>query len=397
MWIASCASRRAQPRALARLVPARICATGEPRRASKSTLSHTKHLANQIEQTNPWDELFATESSADGSDSSWISDWGAALDRDSSCRPEHALKEGEFPWKVHKAQYRREPSLTKAESHQFRRIFDILAQEKSPDIPIDRPLGMFASRNKLASDSVLIRGGGLGKRFEELRDGIASHISVAEMDAHTDRIWSELFELQSANEVWCWTETNVWADSARYGVSTPLYAPALHLVFLALRDRFRAPHAALAVYHHTRTQGEEAFMLGCTVSMFAEAIRTSWMCFRDAQGVLYYVNEARRVGLLSRERPQKAERQIATRIELIRKEMRDMALRMQLPTADSGQLGLTAAAHDLLRIERAIGFKNPARPSAPRPRATERRKGPKQDLFILPAFEGLVRERINRK
>ena len=344
---------------------------------------------------NPWDALFATESTADESDANWLSDWGAALDRESSCKPEFMLNDGESSWQVHRPP-RREQALTRGESRQFRRIFDLLAKEKSPELPVDRPLGMFASRNELLSDSVLIRGGGMGKRFEELRDGIAAKVTIAEMDTGTDRIWSEIFEQQSAHDVWRWAEDNVWAPGGTYGVSTPFFAPALHLVFLSLRDRFRMPHAALAVYHHTRAQGEHAFMLGCTVSMFAEVIRTSWMCFRDAHGVLAYVNEARRVGLLSKDKPRRMERQIANRIETIKKEMRAAAMRSQLPIESTTDIGLIAAAQDLLQIEHAIGFA-PSRRSAPRPPREERKKGKKHNLFILPAYEGLLRERIGRK
>ena len=102
------------------------------------------------------------------------------------------------------------------------------------------------------------------------------------------------------------------------------------MLLLAFRDKFHVPHTALAVLERTRQLGPHAYVLGCTSSLFAEIIRTQWLCLRDAQAVLATAYEARAVGILSHADGHASSRDDAalrTQIERIRSELRARVMR----------------------------------------------------------------------
>ena len=126
-------------------------------------------------------------------------------------------------------------------------------------------------------------------------------------------------------ETWQWAEKHVWAQDAAYGAHTAFFAPALHMLLLTLRDKYRAPHTALAVMDRTRKNGAHAYVLGCTSSLFAEMIRTQWLCLGDAQGVLATAREARSAGVFTDSSAKKTERDDAslhTQMERVRDQLR---------------------------------------------------------------------------
>ncbi|EPQ26032.1 uncharacterized protein PFL1_06485 [Pseudozyma flocculosa PF-1] len=85
----------------------------------------------------------------------------------------------------------------------------------------------------------------------------------------------------------------------RFGKETPYFAPVLHLVFLTLRDRYRSPHSALAVYDLTRSLGIESYVLGCTAALFADLLRTRWDHLVDLESCRTLLRQARETGVLS--------------------------------------------------------------------------------------------------
>ncbi|KAN0061139.1 hypothetical protein ACQY0O_006874 [Thecaphora frezii] len=85
----------------------------------------------------------------------------------------------------------------------------------------------------------------------------------------------------------------------RFGKETPYFAPVLHLVFLTLRERYRSPQSALAVYEVTRSLGIEPYILGCTAPLFADLLRTRWEQLGDLHSCRRLLRHARETGVLA--------------------------------------------------------------------------------------------------
>lgn len=178
-----------------------------------------------------------------------------------------------------------------------------------------------------------------------------SNISTEDLEEGIDRAREQVAACQSVQEVWEWARKNVWPSTPRkqgsasvssavadtspaadaasaskdnpadvdqaptppvietnrneeysaaeFGVMTPFYAPVLHILHQSLRERFHAPHSALAVLRIARSLGPESFVLGCTPGLYEAAIRTSWTVLHDLDGVYNLVLEARETGVLS--------------------------------------------------------------------------------------------------
>ncbi|KAI3481845.1 hypothetical protein L1887_55494 [Cichorium endivia] len=56
----------------------------------------------------------------------------------------------------------------------------------------------------------------------------------------------------------------------KYGKDTPYYSSVLQLLFVAIRDRYRAPHVALSLPRVTRSLGIESYVLGVTGLLYNE-------------------------------------------------------------------------------------------------------------------------------
>lgn len=89
---------------------------------------------------------------------------------------------------------------------------------------------------------------------------------------------------------------------APYGISTPLYAPVLHRLFLQLRNRFNSPHSALSLLNVVRGLGPQSLVLGYTPELLAEAASTRWEAMRDLGGACDTLRDAKAVGTLNRRR-----------------------------------------------------------------------------------------------
>lgn len=85
----------------------------------------------------------------------------------------------------------------------------------------------------------------------------------------------------------------------KYGKDTPFYPSVLHLLFLTIRDRYRAPHVALSVPRTTRALGIESYVLGVTGSLYNELLKTQWDWLGDLPGVVSTLRQARETGILS--------------------------------------------------------------------------------------------------
>lgn len=140
--------------------------------------------------------------------------------------------------------------------------------------------------------------------FHFLEGPATDAISPQELEEGIDRAREQLAECQSVHEIWEWARKNVWPSSkeqtaAPFGIKTPFYAPALHLLHQQLRERFKAPHAALAVLQIAKSLGPESLVLGCTPYLYDEAIRTYWTILHDLQGTHDLVCEAKDTGILT--------------------------------------------------------------------------------------------------
>ncbi|WFC99103.1 hypothetical protein MYAM1_001841 [Malassezia yamatoensis] len=250
---------------------------------------------------NPWDELFAK------------SDVGGTPDeapREAPTTLRSALYAQERPNTRSRSRQRTRGSttpLTDAESDQFRRIFQLLEQDTHQNTPVqadfsDDSLEIFATRNALAPKKVTARGGGVGTRFHAAQEGAAASVAPEVMERAVDSVWEALHAQPDANAAWKWAESQIWGlneETATYGPNTPYFAPALHMLLVTLRDRMRMPHAALAVVPQTRALGPTPYVLGCTAALYAEVVRTQWLCLRDIYAVLATVQEARHAGVLA--------------------------------------------------------------------------------------------------
>lgn len=361
---------------------------------------------------NPWDELLAGPAVYPTIKES------SASDRMRVPEQMHAPPNGAMPRSVLYADERTERSslrrrrrtydtsaLTQSESAQFRRIFELLESEMSSSTADKRAdLDLFAVRNALKPKKIVARGGGVGTRFEAMSEGVAARTSPEEMEVGIDRMWSELQEQTTAGDVWRWAQHHVWgvepsagaaianpnrqnegevalsdivsepAQSSdakpiapMYGPHTAFFAPALHMLLLTLRDRFHAPHTALAVVSETRRLGPHAVVLGCTSALYAEVIRTQWLCLRDAPAVLASVKEARAAGILtnavSSPYSHREDSLLREQMERVRSEIRahvTHAAQARVAMKDIDALGMdaipgsgldtTPAESDLLRI-----------------------------------------------
>lgn len=194
-------------------------------------------------------------------------------------------------------------------------------------------LQAFAKRNRL-------------KRFEEaraqrakrfVREGLAAQIDPLQLEAGIDEAREQIAMCENLVELLEWTKKQVWgiaschaptrsenpADLARmisqtalanlsdstdsttasvppkYGKDTPFYSSVLHLVFLAIRDRYRSPQVALSVARTTRSLGIESYVLGVTGSLYNEVLKTQWDWLGDLPGVVQTLRQARETGILS--------------------------------------------------------------------------------------------------
>lgn len=184
-------------------------------------------------------------------------------------------------------------------------------------------LQAFATRNRL-------------KRFEEareqrarrfMREGLAGSTDPLVLEAGIDEAREAIAACSNLVELLGWAKREVWgipptpaaAASAevefantleatstqtpkpevKYGKDTPFYPSVLQLLFLAIRDRYRAPHVALTVPRTTRALGIESYVLGVTGSLYNEVLKTQWNWLGDLPGVVSTLRQARETGILS--------------------------------------------------------------------------------------------------
>lgn len=315
-----------------------------------------------------WDDFLG-----DGSEPRPEARYTPSAEATSSKVPRSALYAEERKSVPLKMQYKRRQydtsALTASETAQFRRIFELLEREVNPESAgsSKRPqdLASFAHRNALAAGPQKLtgRGGGFGVRFAAAKEGLAASLSQQEFDAGMDQLWEDLRQHASAQELWVWAEEHIWQteseEPAKYGLHTAFYAPALHMLLVTLRDRFHAPHIALSVLKRTRDLGPHSFVLGCTASLYAETIRTQWMCLRDGPGVLKTVQEARSTGILVPVHEEISSKRddavLRDQLERIRAEMRGQAMhaarsRLQTTVSKAPQVSMLASENDQLRI-----------------------------------------------
>lgn len=297
-------------------------------------------------------------------------------------------------------------ALTPSESAQFRRIFELLGQETDKVPALDPALDAFAQRNALRPKKLTARGGGVGTRFEASLEGFAAQLPVEELDRGADQIWEALQTRDSIVETWQWAEEHVWAQEAAYGTHTAFFAPALHMLLLTLRDKFRAPHTALAVMERTRKKGAHAYVLGCTSSLFAEIVRTQWLCLGDAQGVLATAREARSAGIFTDVTAKKTERDDAalyTQVERVRDQLRAHVMdgaqaRVRNP---DGTLAMQADDHDALQMAadlgRVMGRKSLPHKPVTRPKAPRKSKSSKSLVMYPQNPQSLLRTEVPRR
>lgn len=186
-------------------------------------------------------------------------------------------------------------------------------------------LQAFAKRNRL-------------QRFEEaraqrakrfVREGLAAQIDPLQLEAGIDEARERIAMCENLVELMEWAKKDVWGiDSVKpppqddaaidpesslpsstsdnepavgpqYGKDTPYYSAVIHLLFVAIRDRYRAPHVALSVARVTRSLGIESYVLGVTGSLYNEVLKTQWEWLGDLQGVVTTLRQARETGILS--------------------------------------------------------------------------------------------------
>ncbi|WFD31025.1 hypothetical protein MSPP1_002054 [Malassezia sp. CBS 17886] len=367
--------------------------SGDSSAPAPENVSQTDHPTE-----NPWDELFAGPDAYPMTHA--VGDQPAGMSEpmhESSAMLRSALHAGERTMgpprgggaPLQRARHGYEArKLTRSETQQFQRIFALLDAETGAQAPADEPPEFrgFATRNALQKPGrVMGRGGGVGTRFHAPSEGPPTNVSAADMDVAVDQIWAALQAQPHAYAAWQWAEAHLWGGGAPrdtrvddaqvadgptpramqpppYSVDTPFYAPALHMLVLTLRDRFHAPHTALAVVDRARELGANSFVLGCTASLYAEIVRTQWLCLRDAYGVLETVREARRASILQDAddtlvHDQREDRALRAQIERVRNDIRnDVMQRAQGAAAAAGDAAAApslvppAADEDLLRV-----------------------------------------------
>lgn len=186
-------------------------------------------------------------------------------------------------------------------------------------------LQAFAKRNRLKrfEDARAQR----AKRF--VREGLAAQIDPVQLEAGIDEAREHIAMCENIADLLAFTKRQVWGigstpkvsqpehlagmlseaslDTApseketapKYGKDTPYYASVLHLVFVAMRDRYRSPQTALSVARTTRALGIESYVLGVTASLYNEVLKTQWDWLGDLPGVVSTLRQARETGILS--------------------------------------------------------------------------------------------------
>lgn len=355
------------------------------RGAAPGTLARAYSKKQDTPTQSPWEELFASPDVGETPD---------ITPAEAPRLPRSVLHARERPMRRSARHEYDTSSLTHAESQQFRRIFQLLEEEmgQAPDErpPPDDGLEVFATRNALAPRKVTARGGGVGTRFEAAQEGAAAAVAPDVMERGVDAIWEALQAQRDAGAAWQWAEAEVWGTRgtpATYGVATPFFAPALHMLVLTLRDRLHAPHAALAVVPKTRTLGTAAYVLGCTSSLYAEVIRTQWLCLGDIYAVLETVREARQAGVLADPSgaPDPSKREDALLRDHIDRVRNEARLRVLQHAESDPALSLSEADRDVLRVvdelRRVAGHTSRYRPKPPpaeRPKAPRKKAAPTQ-------------------
>ena len=355
-----------------------------------------------------WDELFASAPAT------------TSESQEATAMPRSVLyaeKRDQVPTLHKRRQSYDTSALTPSETVQFRRIFELLEQEMGAPFsskPHEADLGAFRRRNALEPRRAVARGGGVGTRFQVSQEGLAAHTPADQLDRGVDQIWEALQAQACAVNTWAWAETHIWGppEVAEYGAHTAFYAPALHMLLLALRDRFLAPHTALAVLPAIKKRGAHSFVLGCTASLLAEVIRTQWVCLRDAHAVLDTAREARASGILVPYASEHSEdAPLREQMERVRSEIRGQVMHVaQERAATSGQrwdeLPLTADEQDLLAVAselRAMAGRTSKYDRQPRARSPRHRRarppaqkaGREKDLLIYPQNPySLLRTRV---
>lgn len=84
------------------------------------------------------------------------------------------------------------------------------------------------------------------------------------------------------------------------GPSSPIYPDLLLILFLLLRDTYRAPHLALHVFT-LASSTPYSYVLGCHTALYNEVLRTKWM-EGDVESVAAGVEEMRSAGVRMDER-----------------------------------------------------------------------------------------------
>lgn len=233
-------------------------------------------------------------------------------------------------------------TMTPKEKELFSKVFNSLAEfdKDKKSLPVDD--GQFASsllsdktdslldfrlRNVKDWDPRRTRKPLKPRRFPALlTEGVtAESVSSQELEEKIDLAREEVTACQTVADVWMWASKHVWrergeeaeaesptrvndqteggqgkerGEDVRFGMSTPFYAPVLHLLLVTLRERFKSPQSALSVLRVARNLGPDSFVLGCTPQLYAEALRTRWTVLQDLQGAMDTLQEAKDTGIL---------------------------------------------------------------------------------------------------
>lgn len=159
------------------------------------------------------------------------------------------------------------------------------------------------------------------KRFEEARahrerrfgrEGLAAEIDPLQLEAGIDEAREQIAMCENLAEVIDFAKKEVWGigpippptaegegEGPKYGKNTPFYSSVLQLIFVAIRDRYRAPQTALSIARVTRSLGIESYVLGVTGSLYNEVLKTQWDHLGDLHGVVSTLKQARETGILS--------------------------------------------------------------------------------------------------
>lgn len=70
-----------------------------------------------------------------------------------------------------------------------------------------------------------------------------------------------------------------------------IYPYIISTLMGTLRDKFRDPHLALAIFDYAKNLSVPSYVFGCTAPAYNQLIETRWFCFRDLNGVLDALEE----------------------------------------------------------------------------------------------------------